>query len=809
MIRPLTRAVIIFSAALVFGLRAPFLPSVDSLSTLGLLIGVGAVAVVFAARRGVGAYALVAVCGLLLGGATAADARVDCRARLPDGVSVAARAMLSSEPSADGAVDLDLAELRVGAERVPCRGTVRARGSAGDWEHARAGSEVAVHGRWWRIPMEGPWPRRARWAGVLLVDSVRAAANYAATDAASERPANTGRSGAVPSIEGVAARLRGSAQRRVREIFPRYATLVEALLLAQGGIDDVVRERFVRSGLAHLLSISGLHVGIIAAVLLLLVRAARLGPRVGTAIAVGGTLLYVLLIGAPHAAARSALQLGLVLTARVLQRPSDGFTPLAAVALLLLAIDPISILEPGFQLSFAGTAGIIAMRRRLLATLPIPGPRGLRDGLATSVAATAATAPIAALHFGRVAPIGLVANLVAIPLTGLAVPALALSLSVGAVSPDAGRFLAGGAELLLDLLYGVAAIAAAVPGGSVWIPRDAVFAGVLAVLGSAFVVARLPGVRSQPAPHRPGCPGTAGRAAPVAGTRRAVRATAHAGLIAAVLIGWPVAGWSTRHATIEIHAIDVGQGDAIAIRSPRGRWLLVDTGPKTAGYDAGRAAVVPFLLEHGTRRLEALILTHPDGDHIGGAPSVLDVLDVAAVADPGIAVGKPLYVSVLEEAGREGARWIAARAGQVVDVDGIRIRFLYPVPDALDAAAGANQFSVAFRLEFGEFRALFLGDLPAAAERTLVRREGEALRVDLIKVGHHGSATSTTPALLDAAKPRVAIISVGRRNRYGHPHPDVLARLERWRVRVLRTDRDGTIRVRASRDGRMEIEAAR
>ncbi len=260
---------------------------------------------------------------------------------------------------------------------------------------------------------------------------------------------------------------------------------------------------------------------------------------------------------------------------------------------------------------------------------------------------------------------------------------------------------------------------------------------------------------------------------------------------------------------VEVHAIDVGQGDAVAIRTPRGRWILVDAGPRTEHWDAGRSRVVPYLLRHGVRRLEALVLTHADGDHIGGAAAVLDAMPVEAVLDPGRATGKPLYLDLLGSAGTRRVPWLAARAGRRFEMDGVVLEILYPMDRRLDVNESANDVSVVLRLEYGVFSALLLGDAPAAVEEYLVRRHGRGLEAELVKVGHHGSATSTTAALLDAATPRLALIPVGRRNRYGHPHDAVLARLAARSVRVLRTDRDGSIVVRGTDEGGLEVETAR
>lgn len=725
--------------------------------------------------------------GVILGHRAADRALSDCRVQIPDNTTIVAIGTITvaPPPGAGGLGTILLDEVRVGkGARSPCAGEVRFRARRGRARTGRGeegalavGAPVLLRGRWQAFPPDGAGPRPPERAGMILVDSV---------SAAPDRARATGSVAVYLSLQT----LRASAQERFRTLLPRQSAFAEALLLARKeGIDPEDRDRFVRAGLAHLLAISGLHVGLIAGALLLLGGILRLPPVIIAAGTIALTIAYVIFLGAPHAAARAALQVTLALTGRLLQRPADPFSLIAAAAVFLLVLDPLALLDPGFQLSFAGTAGIIAIRRPLLDSLPTRLPGAIRESVAVSLAATIVTSPITVLHFGQIAPIGVIANLAAIPVTGVAVPALALSILASFISTGLGAFLAGAAELLLDALHWIAATAASVPGGQLLVPRDAVFGWALAAAGASVMTGWLAGRRRD--------------------VRPALRRATATAVAAALLIVWPLAVTRFHDGRLEVHAIDVGQGDALAIRTPGGSWILVDAGPGGAGgYDAGRARVVPFLLRQGARRVDALILTHPDSDHIGGAAAVLESFDVGLVIDPGVALGRPLYRELLSRADRGEIRWIRARADLEITIDDVSIHLLHP-DDELDETPSSNHLSVAFRLGYGRFGALFLGDAPADVEEKIAERYGAGLSAQLLKVAHHGSTTSTAEAILAAAEPTMAFISVGRNNRYGHPAPEVLRRLEAHGIEVHRTDLSGTITLRVGPDAALDLRTQR
>jgi competence protein ComEC len=251
--------------------------------------------------------------------------------------------------------------------------------------------------------------------------------------------------------------------------------------------------------------------------------------------------------------------------------------------------------------------------------------------------------------------------------------------------------------------------------------------------------------------------------------------------------------------------IDVGQGDAIALRTPRWRWILVDAGDQWREGDVGERVVAPYLRRRGGE-IAAFILSHPHADHIGGAASVIRRVPVGFIWDGGYAQGSSVYEGVLDAARERGVAWRPARPGSAMVIDGVRLTVLSPDSAEIAAAPDANAASVVVMVEYRGVKVLLTGDAEREVEARLAARLGTDLHADVLKVGHHGSATSTTAPLLEAVSPRLALVSVGAGNRYGHPSPDVLEALRSHGSQVLRTDDVGTIVV--SIDGGPVLQVA-
>jgi competence protein ComEC len=331
--------------------------------------------------------------------------------------------------------------------------------------------------------------------------------------------------------------------------------------------------------------------------------------------------------------------------------------------------------------------------------------------------------------------------------------------------------LAGGAGLTLHLLELLATFGASVPAGHVIVPAEvsSAWPWVLALAVSLWAMGRR---------------NTLGEA-----LRRWSWAGV-AGIWIVLLWSW-VPGSADTGSGLALHFLDVGQGDGALLRTPGGRWVLIDAGPRGEHNDAGRRVVVPFLIRQGAHNLAVAFVSHAHADHLGGVPAVLDRFRAGLVVEPGEPVADPLYYEFLNELAAQGIAWHQGHQGEHFVLDSVGFTLLHPDPHWAGWGEDLNEDSLVLLVEYRDFQALFAGDAGFPAEAEM---RGRTCRVDLLKVGHHGSRGSTSDEWLDSLRPKAAVISVGR-NKYGHPSAEALERLRRHGVAAWRIDRDGAVKV--------------
>lgn len=577
-----------------------------------------------------------------------------------------------------------------------------------------------------------------------------------------------------PTVARLSAALRGRVERAYRAAGPESEgrrqgkALARALVLGDAADFPLEWKRGLRvTGVYHLMSVSGVHVALVAGAVWLL--GGRLPRTLRLLLMLASMFSYLLLVGPLPALVRAAVMGSLGVAALLAERPPAAANALGWAVILLLLEDPQAVLSLAFQLTVSATAGLLllapplAERWRSRFT-----PSWLVTPVAASVGAQLATLPWALPRFFLLSPLAPWLNLPAVPWTGLALIAALVWTAAALLSPSL-------ASALLPVLDGLAAPFSwpSRTPPDVWLPLPMVLSPawawlLAAVLGMLFFL-------------------------PV---RRTLAILAAGAACLAVFAGTrPDPGRTDP----ELAMIDVGQGDSILLRDGE-RAILVDGGGWATG-DLGGRVLLPALLGEGVRRLDALVMTHPDRDHCGG------LVDIAA------------YLPVDEVWTAPG--WEPSGcAGRLLEIPGVRKRFLWQGhamalgrwrlkvlhPERGDGHGEVNERSLVLLAEVHGRRVLLTGDIEDWAEHRLAGCCAPDLRTDILKVAHHGSRTSSTATFLEASSPRLALISVGVNNPYYHPSPEVVERLAEHGARVLRTDLSGEIVVRFQEDGGLRIE---
>jgi competence protein ComEC len=728
--------------------------------------------------------ALLALAGALLGLALAAGDGRWARGALAG----AALAMGGAAAAVEG-LQLEAGSLRRVALGAEGGGAVRILGVVRGDSLERAGrlvlsidaSSVEVAGRVEpcsgraRVEVGGEAPRPrlldgdrvALWAGLRAARRAEAVRNGFAAFGYCKSARLVERGAAVRSLRTVAARVREGARGSiVRSMLPGTERgLVLAMVLGdRSEVDEATSEAFRASGTYHVLALSGAQVALVAGLIVAGLRFLRAGPWAQATVTASTIGIYALLVGGDVPVVRAALMASAVLAGRALELDTDASNLLGLAGLLLLADRPSAAADVGFQLSFGATLGILVLASPLTRGVPRL-PLRVDLAVAASVAAQCSLAPVLATWFHRLAPAAVLLNVAAVPLSA--------------------AVLLAGLGVLLVAPFGNGVGRAA--GEVAWVAARALRAsGDLGPLGPWLDLRVASPTFLALALH------AAGLGSLYRGRRRrglALLAACHLALVAGRFPGWA-------DGRLHLTVIDVGQGDSLLLRSPSGRAILVDAGgSRDPRFDPGERRVAPELWGLGVRRLDALVVTHAHPDHVGGAPFLQHAFGVSQLWEGPAPLDDPVWRSAFARLEHSEAARMSVARGMGADWDGVRIAVLGPVRPRRPPYRVRNEDSVVLDVTLGEVHLLLTGDVAAEAEAAL--RLPPSL---VVKVPHHGSRSSSHPAFVARAAPRLAVVSAGAHNPFGHPHPEVL---ERYRVQgalVLRTDRDGTIEI--STDGR-------
>lgn len=590
------------------------------------------------------------------------------------------------------------------------------------------------------------------------------------------------------SLSKLAEQVRKQYEAYMAQAMPKQdaAAIFAMLFGGYQGIRPELLEAFTITGIVHILSVSGSHITLMAGTANIVGCFLHMSPRSTAVLATGVILFYSILAGAIPPVIRSALMGILTLLALTAGRERDAQHILGLVALGLLLYSPLWLFDISFQLSFGATAGLLylapPLRERLRKKLPV----FVADSLAVTIGAQLSVLPIIAWYFNVLSLSSLLANLVIAPIVEWIIVAGLLAGLLASLLPMAGKVVFLLVSVVLGLVYELSRWVAALPGSQIYMPTFSWWGGILYYMGLCWLI-----IDGEHKKRLMSCVGMVRTLRDSKGWQ----AVFLLGVLAVVFCCWQM--WCNNK-EMQVHFIDVGQGDSALVITPHGRAFMVDTGGVREGsYDIGSRVDVPYLLHYGVQKLDYIFLTHAHDDHAGGVKGILTKIPVGAIGIGHEGAGDYLQAFGTGEIGKIKKLLVPLQEGSSIELDGVRIDMLYSpesrkVQESQLQATG-NEFSNLIRVSYGEASFLFTGDLVAEQEQQVLAN-GTNVASTVLKVGHHGSRTSSSQEFLTAVNPVWAVISCGYNNSFGHPHKEILHRLTSCtKAEILRTDQQGAI----------------
>lgn len=549
-------------------------------------------------------------------------------------------------------------------------------------------------------------------------------------------------------------------------------------------ISEEIKLAFQNSGITHLLAVSGSNVTYVILVTKFLFQKI-VGKSFSNGITIFMIILFVLISGASPSVVRAGLMAILLILSEILARAPNIYSTVATTAFIILLFNPFILCDVGFILSFGGTLGILffnqVIQEKINQTFPSlidkPILKSFVDMLSVTLAAQIFLVPIMCFYFNQISFISIITNLIVGPFTGI-ITVLGITMYfLGNIYFPIAQILSYSMYYLISFLIFISNLCSNVPYGNILVSTPS----ILEIILYYFVLYQVFSKKEN----------------------RSKKHTAYIKILIILLSIIEAFVLILPASDLKLNMIDVGQGDSILIQTIHGKNILVDGGgSENSDYDVGEKVLVPYLLDQTNGVIDCMIISHFHEDHVEGCISVLEKLKVKQIIIGIQPKMTNLYQEVLKIAKEKQIPIITLVTGDCFSIDGLVIEVLYPNKN-LEILEDLNNNSVVLKMTYGEVSILISGDIEKEAEEKILDKN---IDVDILKVAHHGSKTSSINEFLERVRPKLALISVGEDNKFGHPNDEVLKRLEDKNIKIFRTDEMGEIILKINKNGIIKIK---
>ncbi|NLX64318.1 MAG: DNA internalization-related competence protein ComEC/Rec2 [Clostridiaceae bacterium] len=547
---------------------------------------------------------------------------------------------------------------------------------------------------------------------------------------------------------------------------------------------EELEEDFRRAGLSHIMAVSGANIAFLLAPFLWLLKKSGLNSRWSSALAFPCMLFYVFATGMEASVIRAAIMAGITLTGMLLWRKADIYCSIAASAMIILLYNSFMLFDLGFILSFAATLSLVIFYKPIFCRLPVKLPKIIRDTLAGTIAAQLGVIPIIAYCFNTFSIISVFTNLLIVPLTGIITVLGAVLVVLGNIFLPAARLTGILLGTMINLMVMITGKMSAIPWAEINLATPSIFLLLIYYFVLLYLKFWHPKLAKE--------------------TSRPIFASIM------FLCGIVILVVSIPDKSLRIYFADVGQGDCTVIRTPSGKNIILDGGGSINDSDGsyvGERIVVPLLYNLNMTDIDLMIASHGHMDHVGGLKTIIEKMNVRKLI---VADANDIEMRYLTDyAAEKGIPVMYMKEDDILyEENGLTIKALYPLKDERlmpkNSTFDANELSLVARLDYGEFSALFTGDIGFMSENIILEKY-EGISCDLLKVAHHGSKYSSGKSFIEATRPKMSVISVGR-NVYGHPSPETLERIAGQGSQIYQTVNNGGILVEVwEKETRMRV----